>query len=150
MSSADSHHWPKASVSAAIFRGQSVLLVKSGKPAHGGLWSLPGGHIEAGETAQDAALRELHEETGVSVRLDGLVDVVDVIRRGAGGELTAHYVLAVYRGCWLSGEPAPATDVVEARFVGVADIGTVTLLPGTAGVIQSAWALAQKDGSSWL
>ncbi len=145
MGSADSPHWPKASVSAAVFRGRSVLLVKSGKPAHDGAWSLPGGHIEAGETMREAAARELMEETAVLAQLGPLVDVVDVIRRGAGGELVAHYVLAVYHGAWEAGEPVPGSDVVEARFVPMDEVGGVTLLPGTLAVIHKAWALARKN-----
>ena len=145
MSSADSPHWPKASVSAAIFRERSVLLVRSGKTAHGGAWSLPGGHVEAGETAKDAAARELNEETGVTMRLHGLVDVVDVIRRGADGELAAHYVLIVYYGMWEAGEPRPGDDVVEAQFVALDVLNSVTLLPGIADVILKAWARAGKD-----
>ncbi len=145
MSSADSPHWPKASVSAAIFRGRSVLLVKSGKPAHDGRWSLPGGHIEAGERATDAVGRELREETGLAATLGGLVDVVDVIRRGAGGQLQAHYVLSVYHGASEAGEPRPGDDVVEARFVAVEALSDVTLLPGIADVIAKAWVLAGKD-----
>jgi 8-oxo-dGTP diphosphatase len=141
MRSADSPHWPKASVCAAIFRAQSVLLVQSGKPAHGGAWSLPGGHIEAGETTREAAVRELMEETAVTVRLGPAVDVLDVIRRGADGALTAHYILAVYAGAWLSGEPVPGDDVVGARFVTLQSLPEVTLLTGTEDAIGKAWRL---------
>ncbi len=136
--------WPKASASAAIFKGDSVLIVKSGKVAHNRMWTLPGGHIEAGETSRAAALREVMEETGVEVRLDGLVDVVDVIR-ATEGVLTAHYLLVVFHGQWLAGEPVAATDVTEARFVPVDELGSVTLLAGNADVIHQAWALARKD-----
>ena len=144
MGSADTAHWPKASVSAAIFRDRSVLIVKSRKPSHGGAWSLPGGHIEAGETAREAALRELMEETGVTVRLGPLADVVDVIRRGAGGELTAHYVLAVFLGAWVSGEPVAGSDAAEARFVALEDLPAVTLLAGSMEVIGKAWQLTAE------
>jgi len=146
MGSADSPHWPKASVSAAIFRGRSVLIVKSGKPAHGGRWSLPGGHIEAGETVREAAAREVLEETRVTIQLGGLVDVVDVMRRGTDGELAAHYVLAVFHGAWRAGEPVPGDDVIEARFVALDSLDSVTLLPGIADAIDKAWAFARKDG----
>ena len=50
--------WPRCAASAAIFRGSTVLLVQRSKGALRGLWSLPGGHIEAGETARAAAVRE--------------------------------------------------------------------------------------------
>jgi ADP-ribose pyrophosphatase YjhB (NUDIX family) len=80
------------------------------------LWSLPGGHIEPGETASAAAVREVREETGVEAELAGLVDVHDVILRRDDGALLAHYLIAVYCGRWLAGEPMPGGDEIAARF----------------------------------
>ena len=57
--------WPRCAASAAVLRGREVLLVERAKGALAGYWSLPGGHIEPGETARSAALREVREETGV-------------------------------------------------------------------------------------
>jgi 8-oxo-dGTP diphosphatase len=131
-------HWPKAAASVAVFRGPSVLIAERGKGPRAGLWSLPGGHIEPGETAAAAALRELMEETGVTAELTGLVDVHDVILRDAGGTLTAHYLLAVYAARWLSGEPAAASDSRQARFVGLAELGSYNLTPGALGLITRA------------
>ena len=56
--------WPRSGTSAAVFRGDEVLLIERAKGALKGQWSLPGGHIEAGETARAAARREVREETG--------------------------------------------------------------------------------------
>jgi 8-oxo-dGTP diphosphatase len=148
MRSADTPHWPKASVCAAIFRGRSVLIVRSGKPSHGGAWSLPGGHIEAGETVREAAAREVMEETGVAVELGPLIDVLDVIRRGADGALAAHYILAVYAGTGLSGEPVAGDDVVEARFVELRALPAVTLLAGTEGAIAQAWRKVSEGSAA--
>ena len=57
--------WPRAGASAVLFRGEAVLLIERGGGPSEGLWSLPGGSIEAGETAEDAARREVREETGL-------------------------------------------------------------------------------------
>lgn len=86
------------------------------------VWSLPGGHIEPGETARAAALREIHEETGVTAELLGLVDVNDVIVHAADGTLRAHYVLTIFFGRWLSGDPVPNDDCLAARFIDVEEI----------------------------
>lgn len=133
--------WPKAAASAVIFRGDSVLLVERGKPPVSGVWSLPGGHIEPGERARDAARREVAEETGVAADLLGLVDVHDVILREGSGDLRAHYLLAVYYGHWLAGEPVAATDCRDARFVPLEKIRTYPLTEGAERVIQTAHRL---------
>jgi 8-oxo-dGTP diphosphatase len=136
------NHWPRAGVSAAIFRGASVLLVKRVKPPFAGLWSLPGGHIEAGERAAGAALRELAEETGVVALLGGLAEVVDAIH-APGGELVAHYVIAVYHGTWLKGEPAAASDAGGAMFVPLDEVVGLAATTGLADVVAKAWRLSQ-------
>jgi 8-oxo-dGTP diphosphatase len=120
-----------------------VLLVERGKGPSRGIWSLPGGHIEAGETARAAALRELHEETGVEAEIAGLADVHDVIHRDASGVLSVHYVLTVFWGRWTAGEPRAGGDSADARFVPLADIGRYTLTHGAAALIHRCAALAQ-------
>lgn len=131
--------WPRPAASAAIFRGDTVLIVERGKGALPGTWSLPGGHIEPGETARDAAAREVGEETGLVVTLDGLVDVHDAIFRDGDGTLRAHYVLAVFRGYCADGEPAAATDVSDARFVPIGDIDGFRMTPGAQEIIRRAY-----------
>ncbi len=117
---ASSSHWPKVAARAAIFRDDGKLLIGlRGKDPRRLLWSLPGGHIEAGETAHDAALRELREETGVEAEILGLTDINDVIMHNPDGSLRAHYLLTIFFGRWLSGDPVPADDCLEARFVEV-------------------------------
>jgi 8-oxo-dGTP diphosphatase len=142
--------WPRCAASAAIFRGSTVLLVQRGKGALKGLWSLPGGHIEPGETARAAAVREVREETGVEAELAGLVDVHDVIVRGADGALVAHYLIAVFCGRWLAGEPMPGADEIAARFVAIDDIDDANryrLTDGAAAFIHRAWAQLGAAGA---
>ena len=119
-----------------------MLLVERAKQPFAGLWSLPGGHIEPAERAADAAMREVVEETGIAARIDGLADVLDAIH-APGGELVAHYVIAVYHGTWLKGEPAAASDAAKAKFVPVVEVGRLPTTAGLADVIAKAWRLNQ-------
>jgi 8-oxo-dGTP diphosphatase len=134
--------WPRCAVSAAVLRGEEVLLIERGKGTLRGFWSLPGGHIEPGETARAAALREVREETGVAAELAGLVDVHEVIRHGPGDVLAAHYLIAVFWGRWLAGEPMAGSDAAAARFVALADLPSYRLTDGAADFIHRAAQLA--------
>ena len=109
----DSPMTPVPAVGVVCLKGGEVLLIRRGKPPRMGEWSLPGGRIEPGERAVDAALRELREETGVEARILGLIDVVD----GLFPEAARHYVLIDYLAEWAGGEPVAGDDAAEAAFM---------------------------------
>jgi 8-oxo-dGTP diphosphatase len=106
---------PTPCAGVVCLRGEAVLLIRRGKPPRMGQWSIPGGRMEMGETAAQAALRELAEETGVTAELLGLVDVVDHF-----GE-TGQMVLIDYAARWIAGEPVAGDDAAEARFFPLAE-----------------------------
>jgi 8-oxo-dGTP diphosphatase len=139
-------YWPKAGASIAVFRGDSILLVERAKAPRAGLWSLPGGHIEAGEEAAVAALRELREETGVQATCEGLADIQDVIIRHESGALQAHYLLAVFYGRWQDGEPIASTDAADARFIAPGQLDEFRLTPGAKRLISLARAKLPGPG----
>ncbi len=114
---------PVPAVSAIVFRGDAVLLVRRRDEPSRGLWSPPGGSVELGETVEDAAARETLEETAVRVRPARVVDVRDVILRDPDGRVRWHYVLFAVLCDWVSGEPFPATDAENARFVLLSELG---------------------------
>jgi ADP-ribose pyrophosphatase YjhB (NUDIX family) len=133
--------WPRAAASAVLFRGDAVLLVERADPPSEGLWSLPGGAIEAGETAEDAARREVEEETGLICHIEGLAGVYDVIDRDAAGAVVLHYVIASYYGRADDGEPRAKADVREARFVALDRVKDLPMTHGTRHVIETAWQM---------
>ncbi|MBU1386122.1 MAG: NUDIX hydrolase [Alphaproteobacteria bacterium] len=127
---------PVPCVGVVCLRGEAVLLIRRGTPPMQGEWSLPGGGIEPGERAVDAALRELREETGVEAQITGLLDVVDGIFPDAG----RHYVLVDYAARWLSGEPVAGDDALEARFAGPEEVEALVRWDETRRVIGLARA----------
>ena len=132
---------PRAAASACVFRGDSVLLVQRGKPPYEGQWSLPGGSVEPGETAIEAAAREVLEETGITCRLQGLAGINDVRVRDANGRLVAQYMIAVFAGVAGDGEPVAATDACAARFVARSELHAMGLEHRVREIIARGWAV---------
>ena len=140
----DSPRQPVAAVGLVVLRGDDVLLIRRGKPPREGEWSLPGGRIEWGERVEDAALRELKEETNCEARIIALVDVVNAImtRSVAGAPPWGHYVLIDYVARWTSGEPTPGDDAREARFFSPQEIPALNLWGETLRIMERARILA--------
>lgn len=105
---------PIVGIGVAVLRPGSVLLVRRGKHPNFGAWSLPGGAQEIGETAEEAARRELLEETAVTVGELRLAANVDSIRRDGEGRVQYHYTILDFAARWVSGEPEAGSDVAEA------------------------------------
>ena len=107
---------PIVGIGVVMLKPDAVLLVRRAKPPSAGSWSLPGGAQELGETAEQAARRELLEETGLEARAMTLAANVDSIHRDEGGRIQFHYTILDFAAAWQSGEPVPGGDVSDARF----------------------------------
>ncbi len=107
---------PIVGIGIVVIKDDTVLLVRRGKPPNIGAWTLPGGAQELGETTEDAARRELLEETGLEVGALHFAATVDNIRRDAEGRVRFHYTIIDFAARWESGEPVAATDVTEAAW----------------------------------
>ena len=94
---------PLIGVGVAVFRDDKVALIRRAHPPRRGSWSLPGGHQEQGECVRTTALREVFEETGLSVTLLGLLDIVDAIHRDGGGRVLWHYTIIDFLAIWMRG-----------------------------------------------
>ena len=130
---------PTPAVGVVCLRGAEVLLIRRGNPPLAGAWSLPGGRIEWGERAADAALRELREETGVEAALLGLLDVVDgLFTSRSSGEVTRHYLLVDYAARWRAGEPVAGDDAAAAAFHRLDGLDGLGLWAETVRIIRMA------------
>jgi ADP-ribose pyrophosphatase YjhB (NUDIX family) len=136
---------PRLAVSACVWRGDRFLLVERGKEPNRGLWSLPGGSVDFGETLADAAARELREETAVEADLRHLVDVVEAIRHDDMGRPSRHYVIAVLGGPWRAGEPVAGDDAAQAEWLTVGELHHRPVTRGLVAVLEKAARLAAAD-----
>ena len=137
---------PQPAVGTVCFRGEDVLLIRRGTKPLAGDWSMPGGRIEFGERAEAAALRELNEETGVTARLAGLVDVVDAIFTSrTTGTVTRHYLLFDFAAVWVSGEPVAGDDADHAEWISPARLAELPLWDETRRVIEAAREMVSKS-----
>lgn len=131
---------PKVAAMAVVIREDQVLLVKRRNEPDAGLWGFPGGHVDLGETALMAAVRELREETGVTGSALRYLTNVDVIVRDEDGSVRFHFLLAAVLCEYLAGEPKADDDVSEAAWVSINDVLThqIPLSQHVDDVIQMA------------
>lgn len=108
---------PVLAASVAVFRDGRVLLARRGRAPLVGLWSLPGGGVELGETLEQAALRELREEVGVEADLIGFNRHVEAIERDGEGRVRAHFVIASFVARWRAGEPRVSDEAAAVDWV---------------------------------
>lgn len=111
-----------------------VLLVRRGKEPLRGRWVVPGGAVELGETLEAAIVREVQEETGLTVAPREIVTVFDRIDR-EGDRVRYHYVIVDYLCDYVSGSPRAASDAEEVALVSLADLPGYDLPPKALEVV---------------
>lgn len=130
---------PILGVGAIIFLGDSVLLVRRGKPPLEGQWSLPGGVVEAGETLEEAVRREILEETGLTLTALRQFEIFERIMLDAEGRAEYHYVLIDFVAERASGTACAASDASACRWLSEPDLPHCRLTEGTLAVIERAF-----------
>jgi 8-oxo-dGTP diphosphatase len=120
-------NYPRVGVAVIIERDGQVLLVKR-KNAHGaGTWALPGGHLEFGESLEECAIREIHEEVGVTISGTSFAALTNDIFASED----KHYITIWMRGTLISGEPCIAAhrEVSEVSWFSWNDLPSPLFLP---------------------
>ncbi|MGC9323683.1 MAG: NUDIX hydrolase [Desulfomonilia bacterium] len=107
---------PQAAVGAVVFSQGRVLLVKRGSEPNKGRWALPGGRIHLGETLQEAAQREVLEETGIVVKARDPVYSFDFIEHDQAGRVQYHYIIVDLMADYVGGQPSASDDASDAGF----------------------------------
>ena len=130
---------PILAVSAAIIRDNRVLIVRRATPPAEGLYTLPGGGVEAGESLHDAIKREVLEETGISIEPITLAGHREAIRRDADGKIARHFVIMAFACRWIAGEPVLNEELSEARWLDLPEIAMLKTTDGLAEIVAAAF-----------
>lgn len=134
---------PYLAVSAAIFREGRVLIVRRARPPANGLYTLPGGGVELGETLEEAVVREVREETGLTIAPIALAGYRQAIARDDAGRVERHFVILPFAARWISGEIALSEELAEAHWLSPADLARLTTTEGLAQIVAAAERIAE-------
>ena len=132
---------PELAVSAAIFRNGKVLVVQRAHPPAQGLWTLPGGRVEVGETLVDAVIREISEETALTIHVIGLAGYREIILPEAVGTRGRHFVILPFAARWLSGEIALNDELAQGRWMAVDEVRNLSTTEGLLEILRQAETL---------
>lgn len=128
---------PIVGVGAVVIRDGKILLVKRGVAPSKGLWAIPGGTLDLGETLQQAAEREILEETGITIRAREPIYAFDYFERAEGGRVRFHFVIVDVAADYISGDAKGADDALDARWLAAADLDCLPVSESTLKLLHA-------------
>ena len=132
---------PFLAVSAAIIRDGKVLIIRRAAGLASGIYTLPGGVVEAGETLTDAVVREVWEETAVAIEPVTLAGYREMIVREGDTRVARHFVILCFAARWISGEPAPdLSEISEAAWRHPDELKSLKTTQGLQEIVAEAMA----------
>jgi ADP-ribose pyrophosphatase YjhB (NUDIX family) len=132
---------PFLAVSAAIIRDGKVLIVRRARKPALNLYSLPGGAVEAGESLADAVVREVSEETSLTIEPIALAGHREATTHDKEGRVERHFVILCFASRWLKGEPVLNSELDDARWIEPAELAGYKTTEGLGEIIAAAVAL---------
>lgn len=130
--------YPIPSCHAVVLRGDAVLLVQRARDPFRGYWGLPGGKVELGETVEQALVREVAEETSLTVVPERLITYRDAIDWGDTGDVDYHFVMFYFVATAIGGELQPGDDAEAVRWTTAEDLHTLQLVPELPQILAAA------------
>ena len=123
-----------------------LLLVRRGHGPAAGEWSIPGGRVEAGETLAEALIREVREETAISIEPVALAGFREVVTRDAQERVERHFVILCFAARWLAGEPVLNEELAEAHWLRPAALQGLKTTDGLAEIVAAAFERMEAAG----
>jgi ADP-ribose pyrophosphatase YjhB (NUDIX family) len=130
---------PYLAVSAAIVRDGTILVVRRARPPANGLFTLPGGVVEAGEALTQALAREVREETGLVIEPVAMAGFRESILRDAQDRVERHFVILSFAARWIAGEPVLNEELSEAHWLAPGQLAHLQTTPGLAEIVAAAF-----------
>ncbi|MCX7312153.1 MAG: NUDIX hydrolase [Alphaproteobacteria bacterium] len=137
---------PFLAVSAAIIRDGRVLVARRARGPALGVWTMPGGVVEAGETLIEALKREIEEETAMIVEPVVLAGHREVVVRDDDSRVLRHFVIMCFATRWVSGEPQLNDELAEARWLKLEELAGLNTTEGLAEIVATAFERIQALG----
>ena len=138
---------PVVGIGAVVIHEGRVLLVRRGVAPSRGLWAVPGGALELGETLQRGAEREILEETGVAIRAREPVYAFDFFERDGDGRIRFHFVIVDVAADYIRGDVKGADDALEARWLAPEDLEGLPVSRNTLKLLRAV-GFIKKDGNT--
>lgn len=120
-----------------------MLLIRRAREPARGLYTLPGGRVEAGETLVEAVMREVREETALIIEVIGLAGTREAMPRDADGRLAGHFVILPFAARWASGEVAMNGEIDDAHWIAPGELSRFQTTPGLAEIVETAAAMVE-------
>ncbi len=139
---------PQLAVGAVVFNENKVLLVHRRNPPGQGVWAIPGGRVRLGETLQQAAEREIFEETGVVIGAKEPIFTFDMIDRDKTGRPRYHYVIIDLRATYLSGRLVAGDDARAAKWVSEKELATLNVNETTLRLLYDRFRFGRQPVAS--
>jgi ADP-ribose pyrophosphatase YjhB (NUDIX family) len=146
---ADARSYPERpflAASAAIVRDGKILVVRRARPPANGLYTLPGGVVEVGETLIEAVAREVREETALEIEPVALAGFRETIVRDAESRVERHFIILCFASRWQSGDPVLNEELSEARWLDPAELAGLPTTPGLAEIVAAAFERLAEAG----
>ena len=139
------HRNPAPTVDVAVIDGERLLLVKRSNEPYKNRWVLPGGFVEYDETVENAAAREVLEETGVQIRLESILGVYSDPERDPRG----HTLTTVFIGRPVAGEPVGGDDAADAFWVNLESLDSSILAFDQPLIVEDLKRWLKENSTFW-